>query len=246
MKNPNIILITGASSGIGQALALAYAQKGVKLLLTGRDSVRLAAVEKACREKGAAVRTATLDITDKQACEKQFGGWDDMEPVDLVIANAGISGGLRDDAERVIATNVNGMVHTIEPFIKRMQKRKKGQIAIVSSLAGFRGLPNAPAYSTSKVANRAYGEALRPLLAKDGIEVNVIMPGFVRSRITDANTFKMPMLMDAEKAAHIIKTGLEKNKARIAFPFPMFALTWLMAALPHQIGGWLLSLGPKK
>ena len=246
MKNPGVILITGASSGIGAALALAYAQKGVKLLLTGRDENRLAAVEKSCRAQGAAVKTALLDVTDRSLCERQIAIWDDMEPIDLLIANAGISGGMSGDADLITRTNINGILHTMTPLLPRMRARKKGQIAIMSSMAGQFAMPNAPIYSASKVWARALGEALRPVLKTDHISVSVIMPGFVRSRLTDANNFDMPFLMEADKAARIIKKGLAQNKAHIAFPWQMHLIIRVLGFLPYPLRNFILMRRPKK
>ena len=119
-----------------------------------------------------------------------------------------------------------------------MKERKQGQIAIMSSLSGYIGLPSAPAYSASKGAVKLYGEALRGALKKDGIQVNVICPGFVESRITDKNTFYMPFKMSANKAARIIATGLINNKPRIAFPLPMVFMVWFLSVLPARCSGW--------
>lgn len=253
MKNPNVILITGASSGIGAALADTYAERGVKLLLMGRDMTRLMDVEKICRAKGAAVKLAAMDITDTATVRHQLLQWFDQEPIDLVIANAGISGGglirnadHQSRFEDVITTNINGTLNTILPLISRMQQRGKGQIALMSSLAGFRGLPTAAAYSTSKVAIRALGEALRPLLARDGLEVSVIHPGFIATPLTAVNGFYMPFLMQPARAASIIREGLLDNKARICFPWPVALMARLIAALPNRFIDGLLARAPRK
>lgn len=249
MKNPNIILITGATSGIGGALALEYAERGVKLLLIGRDQARLAEVEQRCRAKGAAVKTAAIDVTDREKLQHQILVWDDQEAIDLIIANAGISGGgLIENSdhqgrfEAVIDINVMGSVYTITPLISRMRTRRKGQIVLMSSLAGFRGLPSAAAYSTSKVAVRALGQSLRPLLSRDNIGVSVIHPGFVKTPLTDTNGFYMPFLMSPEKAATVIRDGLSANKATIAFPWPMHMMARLIALMPSAF----LVLLPRK
>lgn len=248
MKNPKTILITGASSGIGQALSLIYAGPGTTLLLTARNAERLESVARDCRTQGATVLTAQLDINDRTITEKQILSWDDQSPIDLVIANAGISGGSSAGGQiyDIIRTNLDGTLHTIEPLIPRMTAREHGHIALMSSMAGWRGMPNAPAYSVSKVAVRAYGEALRPLLKNAGVEVSVIFPGFIKTPLTDVNPFPMPFLMTAEKAAGKIKTGIEKNKARIAFPWPMMVLSRLIAGLPLALGDFILARAPKK
>lgn len=253
MKNPNVILITGASSGIGAALAKAYAQRGVKLLLTGRDAARLAEIERECRTAGAAVKTATLDVTDAATMRQQLLAWYDQEPVDLVIANAGISGGglirhgdHQSRFESVMSTNVNGTLNTILPLIGRMQQRGRGQIALMSSLAGYRGLPTSAAYSVSKVAVRALADALRPLLKRDGIDVAVIHPGFIKTPLTDVNSFYMPFLMTPEKAAARIRKDLEEGRARIVFPWPMAFFARLVAGLPNRWTDALLVRAPRK
>jgi len=247
--SPNSILITGASSGIGAGLASSYANKGITLFLSGRDTERLEAIAEQCRSAGAVVHTRALDVTAKAEMHRWITECDTMNPIDLVIANAGVSSPHPTDTtnnDDIFRINVTGVLNTITPVIPAMQARKRGQLALMSSLAGLRGLPSAPVYSASKVAVRAYGEALRPLLAGDGICVNVIMPGFVVSRITDQNRFSMPMLMPAAKSAQIIKRGLSRDRARIAFPFPMYALAWSIAILPNVIADALLVRLPRK
>ena len=253
MKNPKTVLITGASSGIGHALALEYAIPGVTLLLTGRNRERTEEIAKACAARGAAVKTSLTPVTDRDAFKKELLAWDDSHAIDLVIANAGVSGGSgkqggeTDDQFRdLMNINLDGTFNTVNPLIPRMTARKKGQIALMSSMAGFRGMPNAPAYSTSKVAVRAYGEALRPLLKADGVEVSVIFPGFVKTPLTDVNKFPMPWLITPEKAAAFIRRGLACNRARIAFPWQMHLLARFIAALPLCIGDFILSRAPKK
>ena len=252
MKDPKVILITGASSGIGEALAVAYAADGMTLVLVGRDLERLDSVAAKCRDGGAEVRLATIDVTDARFFAQWLDGVDAMTPIDLVIANAGISGGtaggVEDDEQvrRIFAVNLDGLFNTVHPLIARMAGRRRGQIALMSSLAAFRGYPGAPAYCASKAAVRSYGESLRGALAPDGIEVSVICPGFVRSRMTAANKFKMPFLMDARRAARIIKRGLARNKSRIAFPFPTYFAAWLTGALPPSLTDPWLRRAPKK
>jgi len=241
LQRPKSILITGASSGIGEALALEYAAAGVRLALGGRSENRLSRVADACRAKAATVDPIALDVADEHAMRQWVERVDNQAPLDLVIANAGISGGTSGGGEadaqarRIFDINITGVLNTVLPVIPSMQNRGGGQIAIMSSAASFRGFPGAPAYSASKAAVRAYGEALRGSLRDDGIKVSVICPGFVRSRITRVNKFKMPLLMDADRAARIIRRGLAADKGRIAFPFPTYFTAWLAGALSPSL-----------
>lgn len=254
MDDPRHILITGGSSGIGEALALAYAASGVRLALTGRDEARLEAVTAACREKGARVSSAVLDVTDGPAMAAWIATQEEALPLDLVIANAGTSAGtgtghIGESAEqtrRIFAVNLDGVLNTVLPAIPFMTARARGQIAIMSSIAGFRGIPGAPAYCGSKAAVRVYGEALRGYLAKKGVSVSVICPGFVVSRMTAGNKFPMPFLMSAERAAAIVKKRLARNQARIAFPWPMYLGVRILAALPPAIADRWLTRLPEK
>ena len=247
------VVITGASSGIGEALALHYAANGVVLSLTGRDQERLEAVAEVCRENGAKVAVCVVDVRDRDAVAAWLKTRDAACRIDLLIANAGISAGTGEEdfepgeqVRAVFEVNVTGVLNTIEPILPRMVRDGRGHIAIMSSLAGFRGLPGAPAYAGSKAAVRVYGESLGSSLAGTGVQVHVICPGFVKSRMTDVNTFPMPFLMSAEKAARIISRGFERGKARISFPLPMVFVVWFLAALPDWLARNLVKKTPSK
>ena len=240
------IVITGASSGIGEALALEYAAPGVALALSGRDGERLRAVAESCRTRGAAVDAVALDVTDRAALADWLTRFDDAHPVDLLIANAGVSidkdNSSLDDfsiVRRTLDVNVGGVLNTVEPLVGRMMARRRGQIAVVSSLAGYIGLPYSASYNASKAAVRVWGESIRYVLKKSGIGVSVICPGFVISRMTAQAPFKMPFLMTSERASKIIRAGLAHNKARIAFPLPTKAAVWFGMLLP---GSWAAKL----
>ncbi|MEP4377637.1 MAG: SDR family NAD(P)-dependent oxidoreductase [Alphaproteobacteria bacterium] len=236
--NPGHVLITGASSGIGAALAVAYAAPDRSLSLGGRNIARLDAVADACRAKGARCETRRTDVTDPVSMTAWLKHADANCPLDLVVANAGISAGTiklgsapdASDAE-IFATNVDGVVNSVEPVLARMLARDAGQIAIMSSLAGFRAFGAAPAYCASKAAVRFYGEGLRRAYRRSAVGISVICPGFVRSPMTDANNFRMPMLMDADQAARRIVRGLAAGKSRIAFPLPLYLGIRMLAFL---------------
>ena len=251
-NSPRSILITGGSSGIGEALARAYAAPGIALALIGRDPERLAAAAGRCREMGATVRTEILDVTESRRLADWIREIDALAPLDLVVANAGISAGTgrggetQEQIRNLLKTNVEGVVNTVMPALEPMRARRRGQIAIMSSLAGFRGFPGAPAYCASKAAVRVWGEALRGDLHADGVRLSVICPGYIESRMTAGNRFPMPLLMESTRAARIIKRGLARNKARIAFPWPIYAVVWLMALLPPALTDRGLRRLPKK
>lgn len=234
--DPRTILITGASSGIGSALAQAYASPGHHLLLGGRDPARLEAIATRVRAAGATCDLQIVDVRHEGDMAAWIASADDRTPLDLVIANAGISAGSRkkqsatvwSDAD-IFATNVDGLVHTVAPALARMVTRKQGQIAIMSSLAGFHAFRDAPAYCASKAAVRFYGRGLRRVHARNGIGISVICPGFVRSPMTDANDFRMPFLVEADDAARLIRRRLARNPAMIAFPLPLYLAVRILA-----------------
>ncbi|MCC6472089.1 MAG: SDR family NAD(P)-dependent oxidoreductase [Alphaproteobacteria bacterium] len=256
---PRSILITGASSGIGAALAACYAGPGMTLHLGGRDRRRLSQVVDRCRLLGAAAIGRAVDVTDAAAMARWINDADARAPLDLVIANAGISTvttGTGDDGpaavRHVFAVNVDGVLNTVLPALDRIRGRARrpgawrGQIAIVSSLAGLRGMPGAPAYSASKAAEKAWGEALAVRLAPEGVAVSVVLPGFVDTPMTRGNYFRMPMLWPVDKAARMIRRGLRRRKRRIAFPLPMYLGAWFLNVLPRFVSDWLLARAPAK
>ena len=248
---PKSLLITGASSGIGKALALGYACSDIILHLCGRDEKRLKEVAKLCQEKGSKVFIYLFDTTDEKAAQKAIQKANQNAPLDLVIVNAGVSGGVLGTDEtpvstrQIMQTNVFGTLNTVLPAIEVMKKRG-GQIALVASLAGYRGMGSCPAYSASKACVKAFGEDLRGHHKYKNLHVTTICPGFIETPLTDKNQFYMPFLMKADKAAKIIRRRLEKAPALIAFPWPMAFGAWLGGALPTWLALPLFALFPKK
>ena len=242
------ILITGASSGIGKALALRVSEAGVTLALSGRDGPRLNAVAGECRQRGATVVTRQIDARDRAAMTAWITGIDRETPVDLVVANAGVMSGTppqgliegSDEAYNLIEINVLGVLNTVQPLLAPMMERRHGQIAIVSSLAAFIALPDSPSYCASKSAVLSYGLALRALLADKGINVSVICPGYITTPMSAREQVRKPQEMSAEKAADIIVPGLAKNRAVIAFPRRLALLTRINALLPDRLRRALL------
>ena len=257
MKNPILdnVLITGATSGIGEALALEYATRGAKnIFICGRDEARLAEVTARCSLENVMVHPSSLDVTDEATVRSWILACDAIAPLDLVVANAGI--GSADETEvairRLFDTNVGGVVNTVFPALDvfsgeaTVGLRKRRQIAIVSSITGYHGLPSCPAYSASKACVKAWGAGLRGRYAREGIWINVICPGFVRSRITDRNTCPMPFFMEAEKAARIIARRLERNVGLITFPWQMRLAIWFISMLPDCISMAIFERLPEK
>ncbi len=251
MKSFDNILITGASSGIGEALALYYAARGCqRLFLSGRNKERLEAVQKRCQALGAEAEIKQIDVTNRENMAAWINDSHQKAPLDIVYANAGISTGeeTSDNIYNTFNTNVMGVLNTITPTIEifKTQPNSRKTLVIISSIAGYHGLAACPSYSASKACVKAYGEALRNQLRPDGIQVNVVCPGFVKSRITDKNTCPMPFFMSAEKAAQIIATRVDKNVGLIAFPWPMRFAAWLISILPNCLSDYIYAALPHK
>lgn len=247
---PRIVVVTGASGAIGAALAEVYAAPGICLALQGRDSQRLEATASRCRDKGAEVFVCEVDVRDAQALRNWLEAFDTQHPVDLLIANAGVANVLDDvcqwetpaATDAVINTNLFGTINTVMPVAERMRMRRKGHVAIVSSLAAFRGMAISPAYCASKSALHAWGQSIRPLLGAMGISLTMIYPGFVKSNMSDAFPASKPFLIDAARAAVLIRRGLDEKKATIVFPVILGLGIKLLNLLPDPWADKVLSL----
>lgn len=252
MQRFSSIVITGASSGIGAGLAVAYASAGTTLCLVGRNESRLAEVAARCAARGAGVITCVCDVRDREKLAGLLATFDATHPIELLIANAGISAGLGEETEseaqvrEVFATNLDGVLNSVLPVLPWMQRRGRGHIALMSSLAGIRGLPSCPAYSASKMAVRGFGEGLRGAYRQYGITVSVICPGYIRTPMTEVNTFPMPLIMTVEKAVRKIQFGIAFSRSRIAFPLALYLPLWLLTCLPVALTDRFFAALPKK
>ena len=250
------VLITGASSGLGRALAVECAAPGGGLHLSGRDVARLEATAAACRARGAAVQTRVLDVCDEAALAAWITG---AGRLDLVVANAGISAGTgRGRAESaaqtraVFAANLDGMLNTALPALTAMRAQApgpdgvRGRIAVVASIAGFVPAPGAPAYCASKAAADSWTVAAAQTARRDGIVMTSLCPGYVRTAMTARNRFPMPGLMEADRAARIMLRGIAAGRRRVVFPWWMGVAARLVGLLPPRLSGALLSIPPGK
>ncbi|MEZ5571507.1 MAG: SDR family NAD(P)-dependent oxidoreductase [Halioglobus sp.] len=243
-SNPTSILITGASSGIGAALARHYAATEINLFLGGRDQERLDEVAQQCRDAGASVSTWVGDVSDEVGVREWINACEDDSPLHLVIANAGVAlttneiSGLHQTAVDNFQCNVNGVFNTLHPALELMSARRSqpgngSQVAIVSSVLGFIPGADMPAYAASKAAVKHYGLGLRGVFRDCGIGVSVICPGYIDTPMSQEITARKPFLMSAEKAANYIARGLAANKAIITFPWQLTLLTRLVVNLPY-------------
>lgn len=240
------VLITGATGGIGGALARELAAPGVRLVLGGRDERRLAAMAAACRQAGAETETAALDLTDAPNTAEWVRRADAGKALDLVIACAGISGetghpGDNPDFSRnLFRVNVEGTINTVEPVLPAMRARRRGQIGIVASIAGMRGISRGPVYSGSKAALIVLGQGWREALAADGVGVSVLCPGYVRTLMADAQRFQKPFMIEPKDAARRMLEALVRNQAVTTFPWPVALAGWIFRTLPGACTRWLL------
>lgn len=242
------ILITGASSGIGEALVKAYADSSNSLVLVGRNEEKLQALCDACHLAGAQATYYVADfeyphqvlmVAEKIATKHQ---------VNLLISNAGVTnstaeGQIEDwhKIEALTAVNYRSAIAIAQPFIIQMQERGNGHIAYVSSLAAYRGMPLTPSYAASKAALKSYAESMRGLLKSQSIHVSIVTPGFVKTAMSDQFPGARPFLWSAERAADYIKYGLHKKKAYISFPKTLTIGMKVLACLPAWLSDRILA-----
>lgn len=234
------IVITGASSGLGEALALHYATKDNKLVLIARREDRLSDVAQRCRDKGAEVETIIADVNDFERM-KEIGARLSVQSIDRIILNAGVSvghsGGVTPfaDFERLFKTNFLSVHALLEPIIPKLIEQTSGEVVFISSLASLFTMPTSIAYSSSKRALNAYAEGLHYQLRPYGITVMTIMPGFIDSEMTQKNRFKMPFLMSTEEGIARITHAIERKKIRFAFPFRFYLMIRIVSLFPQSL-----------
>ena len=249
------MLITGASAGLGRALAVACARPGAVLHLGGRDAARIGAVAEECQAKGATALPRVVDVRDADAMAAWIGG---AGPLDLVIANAGISAGTGGAVEpaatarAVFETNVTGVLNTVLPALEVMAAQSpdaaglRGRVAVVASVAAFVAAPGAPAYCASKAAVQRWAEALDATERRRGIRLHAVCPGYIRTAMTARNQFPMPFLMGADEAARRTLAGIAAGRTRIAYPWPVYWAARLMGALPVGLRAAIFNRLPAK
>jgi len=248
---PLKVVITGASSGIGKALAHQYAKRGATLGLIARRGDLLTHLAGSLPVRSYVYAADVRDARALAAVAEDFIGR--VGCPDVVIANAGVSAGTltgnpQDNQvfEEILAINVTGMMLTFQPFIEPMKARNHGTLAGIASIAGFRGLPGAAAYSASKAAAISYLESLRVELTGSGVSVVTICPGYIATPITGGNPYRMPFLMDADVAAKKIAGAIARRKRFYVLPWQMAVVGWFMRRLPRPLYDSLFSRAPHK
>jgi short-subunit dehydrogenase len=241
-----VVVITGASSGIGWALTKELAKHGAKLGLLARRRDKLEELAAEVRAAGVAVAVAPADVVVRdqvQQAVRELRG--QLGPIDLLIANAGVGAPTLlnpvniEQVERMFQVNLFGLVYSIEAVLPEMLERKKGHIAGVSSMAAYKGLPGESAYCASKAAVNTYLEGLRIQLRQHGIAVTTICPGFVKTPMTEPFEFKMPFVMEADAAARRMVRALRRRRKVYNFPWPTAVLMKLTRWLPD----WVMARG---
>ncbi len=229
-----VVWLTGASSGIGEALAFELARRGALVALTARRESILAEMVSTITSSGGRAAAFAGDVTDLAQMKQVVASIEaQMGPIDIAIPNAGThlftipenfnSG----EYLSIMQLNFGGMLHCIEAVLPGMLERKRGWLAPIASLAGYRGLPRAAAYGASKSAMIHFLESIRFHLKSKGITISIVNPGFVKTPLTDKNDFYMPFLVSSARAAEIICVGIERGKREVAFPFPF---NWILKA----------------
>lgn len=242
------VLITGASGGIGRALALEYAAVGTNIILVSRSKTLLESTGELCRKKGASVCVYCVDLSDITSSVKVSSEIVRLHTVDLLISNAGITNSTQDHRiedwvkiEEVLSVNLFGALAISHCIIEDMQRRKTGHVAYVSSLGAYYGMPLTPSYSASKAGLKAYTEAIRGLLVKQSVTVTLITPGFVKTSLSDKFPGSKPFMVSPESAARRIKHGLDKKRRVVSFPLALSLGMRFLTLLPAKVSDYILA-----
>lgn len=242
-----VAVVTGASSGIGHALARRLAAEGCKLGLVARRPEPLAALATDIRKANGVAAIAVADVADRIQVEAAISSLrTELGPIDLAFANAGVGmPTLLDpvnvaDVEAMVRVNVLGVVYTIAAVLPEMLARKSGHLVGVSSLAAYRALPGESAYCASKAAVNAYLDGLRMHLRGTGVSVTTVCPGFVKTPMTDMNTFHMPQLLEADEAARRIVRAVRRGRKVYNFPWRLHLMVKLSRWLPDRVMNWVM------
>jgi short-subunit dehydrogenase len=237
----NVVLI-GASQGIGKSLAFEYASTGAKLVLLSRNIEAIKEISDKINSTGGQSFYKECDVSSPgQVKEGIEFAVNTLGTIDTAIINSGVGSPewmdnfTSEEFKRVYGVNIFGLAHAFECLLPIMKKQGYGKIAGVSSMADSRGYPGSAAYCSSKAAASIFLESARIQLKKFNIRVISVKPGFVRTAMTDKNEFYMPFLMKPEKAARIIRKGIDRGRSVVQFPFPIVLLTWFVRFLPNWI-----------
>ena len=241
--NDKVVLLTGASSGNGEGIAIVLAKRGAVLGLLARRENLLTELANKCEFAGGTARSLACDVTDAEAVQNaaetlraEFGH------IDILIANAGIGGNNKETRDLqpeavglVIDINLMGAANSVHAVLPQMLERGTGQLVAVSSLAGFRGLPKSAAYSASKAGMTAFFESIRLDVQNRGVAVTIIQPGFIRTPLTEGRTNKMPFLMELDDAIPHFLNAIERRKKFSAFPWQLATIVRLGKIMPAAI-----------
>lgn len=237
------ILLTGASSGIGEGIALAIAARGAKVGLLARRREMLDGLAERCKSAGGEAVPLPADVADANAvAEAAENLRNTFGPIDIMIANAGIGGNnaetrdlVPDAVKKVIDINLLGAANSVHVVLPQMLERGSGQLVAISSLAGFRGLPKSAAYSASKAGMTAFFESVRLDVQDRGVNVTIIQPGFIKTPLTAGRESKMPFLMELNDAVPYFLDAIERKKKFAAFPWQLATIVRLGKIMPAWV-----------
>ena len=248
-RAPSHIVITGATGGLGRALAEYYAAPGRTLSLSGRNAERLAMAEAACRARGASVDGQILDVTDAEATQAWITRRDDALPIDILITSSGLGGAAvvapptgesGQLARDIVSTNTVGVINAVTPLLARMAERRHGHIVLIGSIQATIGMPQSPVYCASKAAVQIYGDGLRRLMHQHGVRVTNVLPGFIDTPMSQSLDMARPFCWSAEKAAERIARAVARGAPQYVFPWQLRLSIAAQKFLPITVSDWIM------